>query len=445
MPRLLSNRADALKAMFSALPEELKHWEALSRPNGEFEKHHSQIAILTKQMNALNEQVETEWGTAAEFAKLMRAQQRAMAVQTVWNYFREKLLLRRDIHLGPSLKAADAYVWACYEPALKSHGAGQAGAAGGSSAMYAFPPPLVTFHSEISPTALGRQSRYETDADPSGVTRETAFERVRQALPVSILSVPWSLSKTLPYLALLAHEVGHLVETDFQLDGKVKESLRTALADSKLCDGWSEHWQREVFADLFACHVAGPSYVWAMIESLADTPELVGKKRRPTEDWEPNWGKYPPAGLRVRLNLKALELQGAVKEARAIAEIWESDYPDDAMEEFAADVEKVVRAVDLPPDWKYPAAEEENTLFAANNFLDKLQRYDARVLIAVAGQEGRKSTAAGMKDMWGRISTYMIEARPPGILGEPDAPSAPRKSLKTQELADLLFREIGAI
>src|SRR6516162_6944460 len=116
MPELLDRRKTDLLRQFEALPNELKHWIAVSQVDQPFEKHHSQIGALSKQMLELNEKVKEDWKSSEEFTTIERARLRCAAVQTVWNYFREKFLLRLDGLLGRYLKAADAYAWACYEP-----------------------------------------------------------------------------------------------------------------------------------------------------------------------------------------------------------------------------------------------------------------------------------------------------------------------------------------
>jgi len=284
MPELLARRKQDLLQQFEALTRELDHWRAVSAENQPFEKHHSQIDALTKQMLALNDKVKADWKGSPDFAAIQKASLRCATVQTVWNFFREKLVLRHDDYFGPHLKAADAYAWACYEPLINARRATH------PEEPYR-EPPLVTFHSDVSPWALSRQSRYDTDAEVNGATNDQVFEQVCSALPIPVLGIPWHSARFLPNLAVLAHETGHVVEADFALASPLENALIDGLKDSALCEGWSRHWRKEVFADLFACYAAGPSFVWILADSLPESPTTVAAKKRPAIVGEPQWGK----------------------------------------------------------------------------------------------------------------------------------------------------------
>jgi hypothetical protein len=434
MPALLDQRVRALSALFEALPDELEIWRTLASDGGEFEKHHSQIAALSAQMLALNERVQADWGGNADFIEVRRAELRCTAVQSVWNYFREKLLLRRDSFLGSTLKVADYYVWACYKPVAEARREAD------SPEAYR-KPPLVAFHGDISPWALSRETSYEVENDAAGVMREAAFEKVRRELPIAIIGIPWQTAQYLPNLALLAHETGHIVESDFSLEEAIADGLAEALRDSPWREGWSNHWRKEVFADLFACFTAGPSFVQALIAALPESPATVRSKRRPSVSGEPTWGSYPPGGLRVMLNLKAIEIQGFASEAGTIREIWLSDYPEHAMVEAEKDLPKVVgaveRAAQFRPELKYPSSSESTARFATRQGVLKVNEpFDPRVLISVAGS---------FPESWDRIRQHLVESRPPEMLAGTNGSSQatePAPPLNTERLADLLFTEI---
>ena len=46
-------------------------------------------------------------------------EKRLLAVHSVWDYFRSKLVLRQQEPFATFLKAADAFAWACYLPVLE--------------------------------------------------------------------------------------------------------------------------------------------------------------------------------------------------------------------------------------------------------------------------------------------------------------------------------------
>ena len=169
MPELLERRRKDLEDQFDVLVDELSHWKALSAEHEPFEKHHSQIDALSQQMIALNEKVKNEWGGSNDFVAIQKAQRDCGAVQTVWNYFREKLLMRSDAQLGTYLRAADAYVWACYEPVLRQWRKGK-------QDPPLREPPLVAFNTELAvgPVEAGQRTPL---GDTSGATAELALRR----------------------------------------------------------------------------------------------------------------------------------------------------------------------------------------------------------------------------------------------------------------------------
>jgi hypothetical protein len=445
MPELLDRRKQDLLSQFEALPLELEHWRDVSKLGEPYEKHHSQVDALSKQMLALNEKVKGDWNSSCEFQAIQRAQIRCAAVQTVWNYFREKLLLRLDSHLGRYLKAADAYAWACYEPMIVAQRAK-------TPEQPYREPPLVTFHSEVSPWALSRQSRYDTEQDPTGVTGEKAFEQVRSALPIPLLGIPWHTTLFLPKLAVLAHETGHVVESDFGLEQSVERELKCALKKSELCDGWSRYWRKEIFADLFACYAAGPSFVWALADSLPESPATVSLKKRPSGLGDDKWGKYPPPTLRILLNTGALKELGFTEEAEDIATYWKGDYTTHAMQAFENDLEPVVQAVfrgaALPSDLKYNALAQQETRAHKTISLDSIlplnEAYNPRALVAVACAVHRKPLPnVSTKTAWQRLQDHIVNSRPPGLLDKQAERAKAFVPTKTTELAELIFKELG--
>jgi hypothetical protein len=438
MPDLLERRKADLDAQLRSLPGELAHWEGLTGER-DFEKHHSQVVALGRQMRALNDRVRTTWGESTDFVAIQKAQRDCAAVHSLWNYYREKLLMRFDRQIGGYLRAADAYVWACYEPVLVDRRA--------KNATQAFrEPPLVAFDVEHSPWA---RSRRGTDgASPNG---PGAFDLATAAMPIAVLGIPWS-SAQIPNLAALAHETGHVVESDFALAEPLETALAAATAGSALRDGWSHYWRKEVFADLFACFAAGPSFVWTLTDSIPDSPDTVKVKRRPSDvPGGTQWGKYPPATLRVLMNLAALRRFGYAGDATAIEAYWKEAYPAHAMAAFEGDVGPVVAAVyeaaALPDALSHAALAAEQarvfkTAVEQTSDLPLGELYNPRTLVSVASR-ARRAPPPGLDEaaLWTRLQRHMVESRPPGVLArqrERTSAAAPVR-LETDALADLLF------
>jgi hypothetical protein len=440
MPDLLARRKEDLEEQFETLPRELEHWKSLSQQPA-YEKHHSQIAALSTQMLALNKRVREAWNGSGEFVAIQKAQRDCAAVHTVWNFFRQKLLMRSDRQLGSYLRAADAYVWACYEPVLIDRRARE-------KSQPFREPPLVTFDSDLSAWALSREQELEPQDDKTGATRGALFVKALSAMPIAVLGIPWYTSELLPNLATLAHETGHVIDSDFGLEGALQSALATALETSRLRDGWSTHWRREVFADLFACYAAGPAFVWALADSIPDSPDRVKSLQRPSND---EWGLYPPATLRILLNLEALRHLGHAAEADRIKTYWTADYTEHAMTAYVADLKPVVTTVyataALPEVLNYAGlTQEQGRIFRQAVTLDRALNltdpYNPRSLVGAASQVHRSAKPGVDKAVvWQRLQQHMVDARPPGLLDSQRTrtTSGAGVPLRTEELAELIF------
>jgi hypothetical protein len=440
MPDLLARRKQDLQEQFDTLPRELDNWKSLSQQPA-YEKHHSQIVALSKQMLELNDRVKQAWNGSEEFVAIQKAQRDCAAVHTVWNFFRQKLLMRSDRQLGSYLRAADAYVWACYEPVLIDRRARD-------TSQPFREPPLVTFDSDLSAWALSREQELEPEDDKTGATRGALFVKALTAMPIAVLGIPWYTSELLPNLATLAHETGHVIDSDFGVGESLKTALATALQASSLCDGWSLHWRREVFADLFACYAAGPPFVWALADSIPDSPGRVKTLQRPSND---EWGLYPPASLRILLNLEALRHLGHAAEADRIQAYWTADYTEHAMGAYLADLKPVVTAVyaaaALPRQLNYAdLTDQQGRIFrqavTLNSDLNLKDPYNPRSLVGAASQIHRTSTVNADKAIvWQRLQRHMVEARLPGLLDSQRerTTSGAGVPLRTEELAELMF------
>jgi hypothetical protein len=435
MSELLARRLQEVKDQLAVLPVELKYWSGLTEAGQPYEKHHSQITALSRQMLELNGRVEQGWNNATDFAALTKARDNCAAVHGVWNYFREKFVLRADRLLGGFLRAADAYVWACYEPVLKDRRERQ-------PTQPFREPPLVTFDADWSPWAISRQ--FAPAGSDTGPMTTAAFRQTLAVMPIALLGIPWTSTGRLPYLVTLAHECGHVVESDFGLATPVGDALDSKMKGSKLRNGWSTHWRKEIVADLFACYAAGPGFVWALADVQPDSPERVKILKRPTSD--DKWGDYPPAGLRMALNLQALRHFGQDTAADAIGAYWTSAYSAHAMAEFEDELATVIDTVYATaalPDalhFKHFAA---NARLAKNeldlgNPLRPIDRYDPRALVDLACMLDRAKDPAAAAT-FARLQAQIVESRPAGQLNAGGRAAPAPSWLRTEEISALLF------
>jgi hypothetical protein len=446
----LDKKAAELEWKLRSLPYELKAWRDLSELKQPFEKHHSQIRRLALQMEGLHKKVVCDFGQFVKDATLLTfvqsLEKRALAIHTVWDFFRSKFALRAVEPLGSYLKMADAYARECYEPVRQKFVA-----AGGADRRE---PPLVTFDNRVSPWSLSREATYTPASDPGGIVATTAFSEVVSRLPIPLLGIPWHYITYLPHVVFLAHECGHAVEKDFGLDKGIQLALDQSKIDAARLSGW-QAWRHEIFADVFACYAAGPSYATALADVLTRDSSKIAEEVRTQQ----RWGDYPTTTLRILLNTEALSQFGFVEEAKTLQGRWLTDYPGHAMKPFVDDLPAVVKALHkgaaLPEkDLAFTAAYSAQSRKTANLYFAGGQHsatdvYPVRVLIAAAREMLTLpgATQPILEQYWEALCRHAVTSRPPGML----AAEAQRASkfepeserTEAEALADVLFGAIS--
>jgi hypothetical protein len=415
----LHEKAAEIGWKLRSLPDELEAWRGLSELGQPFEKHHSQIRRLALQMEWLHKKVSSDFSKCVKDATLLTFAQslerRALAVHTVWDFFRTKFALRAVEPLGSYLKMADAYARECYEPVRWEFVA-----RGGPDRCE---PPLVTFDNRVSPWSLSREATYTPASDPGGIVATTAFTEVVSKLPIPLLGLPWHYISYLPHVVFLAHECGHAVDRDFGLDKAIELALAQSEIDAVHLSGW-QAWRREMFADVFACYAAGPSYVAALLEILMRDLSWIGKEVRTQQCW----GDYPTTTLRILLNTEALGQFGFDQDAKILRRRWLTEYPDHCMKPFEHDLPTVVKALHegaaLPEkDLAFTAADREQSRMTANLYfaggqLPATDVYSVRVLISAAREMLGlpDATQPTLEQHWGALCHNAVTSRPPGLL-----------------------------
>jgi hypothetical protein len=446
----LEKKAAEIEWKLRSLPDELKAWRHLSELGQPFEKHHSQIRRLGLQIEGLHNKVVSNFDQAVTQRTLLTfadaLEKRALAVHTVWDFFRSKFALRAVEPLGSYLRMADAYARECYEPVRQQFVTG-----GGADRCE---PPLVTFDNHVSPWALSREATYAPASDPGGIVATAEFTEVVSMLPIPLLGLPWHYITYLPHVAFLAHECGHAVDKDFGLDKRSHPALARSEIDAERLPGW-QAWRREMFADVFACYAAGPSYAAALVEVLMRDPCRIGKEVRTQQ----RWGTYPTTTLRILLNTEALKHFGFGEDAKTLREKWLTDYPAHAMKPFEDDLPAVVKALHagaaLPEkDLAFSAADSAQSRVTAKLYFAGGQHgatdvYPVRVLIAAAREMLTLpgATQPMLQQYWEALCQHAVMSRPPGLLtAEAQRAREFDSELERTEaegLADVLFRAIS--
>ncbi|MFC0804610.1 MULTISPECIES: hypothetical protein [Sinorhizobium] len=330
---LNQRRRAEIDAKMESLDKELDHWRRLTDDEGlGLRRHYSQIRRLETVLNGLTASVRKDLGDlppdGTVIDKAVSLENSILAAHSIWEVFRTKLLLREDEMFRGVLAACDDLAWECYGPAMQRFDPGLKG------------PPLVYFSATWSPFMVPRDSSFQNEvrAGPgaAGALRDDAFLEVLKRLPIPLIGVPWYHTVHLPGAIIIAHEVGHVVEFDFDLTADIAAALSNAALDR--AEVW-QGWASEVFADLYGCLCMGPAFVGAMMDLLTTSVDAVQKEIR-------TGGKYPTRALRIELMLNALTQAGHTKDAARLRRTWEDVYETKGtLVDFESDVAKVICAI----------------------------------------------------------------------------------------------------
>ncbi|WP_066362059.1 hypothetical protein [Herbidospora mongoliensis] len=279
-----------LHAKIAGLEAELAAWRSLSAPGARLEKHHTQIAAVTAAL-----QVAVDHLTAGADSPDPWTATEHLLIRThdVLDYFRAKFALRLADVFADYLTVADELAWECYEPVR-------------AYAPKLKEPPFVFLGPSAEPFSIARGADYATEltAKPKGSLRQ-----VVERLPVPVIGVPWFHLRHLPDALVIAHEVGHLAETDLNLT----PTLRTLTAGSG--PDW-QRWLGEVFADVYAALATGPGYLSALSDFLDTGSGGTGA------------GAYPPSEKRLNVVRAVLEGDATTEEGEVATAVVAGPYPE---------------------------------------------------------------------------------------------------------------------
>lgn len=333
----LRRRAE-VEAKLKSLDEEIAHWTKVTEEAERgLRRHYSQVRRLAAVFAGLTESVKAAIAIPSDdpeavFESAEDWENEILAAHAVWEVFRSKLVLREDESFRDRLAACDDLAWACYAPAMR-HFSG-----------VRKEPPLVYFTATWSAFAVSRDSSFENEVRAShgsaAALGDDGFQDVLAKLPIPLIGVPWYHVSHLPGAIAIAHEAGHVVESDFDLKAAIKLALDGARLDHpQLWEGWAS----EVFADLYGCLCMGPAYVAVVMDLLSTRREDI----RTEERWS---GRYPSRALRVEILLAALDACGHGAQIKRLRAIWEEAYgPMQTMLSVRDDVGRAVPALYAGP------------------------------------------------------------------------------------------------
>jgi hypothetical protein len=329
---IVSRKRAELHAKTTSLRSEMKHWCDLSEdPKKPFTKHYTQVRRITARIEGLLADTDTRLARADLLAQAQAIQDGLLKAHSLWDFFRSKLVLRADPFLSDYLRVCDEFAWACYKPLQIAYTKTQAKAGGPDLVTRIKEPPLTFLNGIRSPFAAAREALFRLDF-PNAVPGSSA--PVIEKLPVPMIGLPWYQAAHLPDALAIAHETGHIAEWDFQLTAAITEAV--AAAGTAYGEAWAS-WQTEVFADVYGCLAAGPSFARSLADFLpAEVADVQGPQPRADA-----WGKYPPPSLRVMLSIEAIS-RDFREDAEQIKAEWRNKYGDQVSAEWHADVPKIV-------------------------------------------------------------------------------------------------------
>jgi len=341
---LSTRKLDELNHKLESLTNEFAYWRAKSQELNPLQKHNSQIHRITLQLDQVKSGISKELdelskSTGAKVLSQVREVERdILEVHRIWEFFRSKFVLRGVEWFSPYLVAADELAASAYSAARENYNYQKVS----KEALKA--PPLVFFNGGSSPYTMPQSLGYKAEVVAGEELQNVGSWELLKALPIPVIGIPWFQVQHLPDILVIAHEVGHDVEQDFQLTGTISTLLEAAMQKENFPDDHRKAWRawlRESFADLYGNCVAGPAFVGSLLDFLAtDTTSTQTDLRK-----APKWGIYPPDYLRLVMNIKALELQGFAAESSQLDLELKNTYGTHAMTSFVDDTKHVVAAI----------------------------------------------------------------------------------------------------
>jgi hypothetical protein len=318
----------ALKTL--SLREDFDHFLEISKEGKELEKHHTQIKRIVLHFEGFFDLFKTKLDAAQSDAEFQKLRRLILGAHEIWHFFREKFLTRESERYHRLLKLADEYAWECLQPLLPF----QAPDKGRE-------PPLIYFSAKGSPAELSRGKCFQ-GLLPNA--QSASLSQLTMQLPVPVISLPWYQSLFLPEWPVIAHEVGHIVENDFQLTDSLKSNLKKSCHPARLFP-WTEKWLGEAFADVYGTMTGGPAFVRSLIMFITDRAK-AGLEIQSEDD---GFEIYPTTALRALLCCSTLEHMGFTSSAKEIREDYAEILENHRMKNYEDDLPKVVRAfIDSP-------------------------------------------------------------------------------------------------
>ncbi|WP_460908201.1 hypothetical protein [Paraburkholderia jirisanensis] len=244
----------------------------------------------------------TEEPSAARLQAAMTRKARAhdwvRGIEKIWDFYFE-LFGQRQGQYGAWLLGCDRIAMDCYQVAYTGLGIAKSIPA---------PPPFCYMRTGFAPATWGRGIRMR--------------KLGRQLNPFPLVQLPYHRLVNPWTLAAVLHEVSHNLQSDLGLSTDIPKAMASRLLQAGMGHGvamiWTR-WNREMFSDVSAALLGGPS----MVGSIMD---VVGREPRVVYGFNPD-GVHPPPYLRILISVEVLRRMGFTAEAEQYRRAWTRIYP----------------------------------------------------------------------------------------------------------------------
>lgn len=219
-----------------------------------------------------------------------------------------EVFAQRGTAFAPALAAHDTIARDCYRAVLHA----EAGILQRPMLM-----PLTYMEHGYSPATMRR-----------GVTLKRLLGEPN---PFPLIRIPWDRDR--PWQATFLHEVAHNLQADLGVWEETKQAVIRRLASTglspRLQTTWAR-WHKEIFADLAAILLGGPTAAFGLAEFLAHPPAKVTIFK--------DGAVHPVGFIRVLILAEMLRRMEFVRDATRLAGLWKALYGRAAMRRMPQDL-----------------------------------------------------------------------------------------------------------
>ncbi len=219
-----------------------------------------------------------------------------------------EVFAQRGTAFAPALAAHDAIARDCYRAVLKGHA-------------------QVLDHPILMPLTY-----MEHGYSPATMRRGVTLKRLLgEPNPFPLIRIPWDRDR--PWQATFLHEVAHNLQADLGIWEETKQAVTARLAETGLSPRlqtiWAR-WHKEVFADLTALLLGGPTAAFGLAEFLAHPPAKVTIFK--------DGAVHPVSYIRVMILAEMLRRMGFQSDAKRLRSIWKALYAQAAHQRVPQDL-----------------------------------------------------------------------------------------------------------